>query len=77
MNLVIHRQNIDHVEEMISFIEQLAPERMEIAHTQYYGWALRNRAALLPTRAQLEKAVETVARLLRALSQSLYGWMGA
>ena len=61
VNLVIHRQNIDHVEEMISFIEQLAPERMEIAHTQYYGWALRNRAALLPTRAQLEKAVETVA----------------
>ena len=61
VNLVIHRQNIDHIEEMISFIEQLAPERMEIAHTQYYGWALRNRAALLPTRAQLERAVEAVA----------------
>jgi len=39
VNLVIHRQNIDHLEEMIAFIEQLAPERMEIAHTQYYGWA--------------------------------------
>jgi pyrroloquinoline quinone biosynthesis protein E len=61
VNLVIHRQNIDHLEEMISFIEQLAPERMEIAHTQYYGWALKNRAALLPTRAQLEKSVEVVA----------------
>jgi pyrroloquinoline quinone biosynthesis protein E len=61
VNLVIHRQNIDHIEEMISFIEQLAPERMEIAHTQYYGWALRNRAALLPTRAQLDKAIEVVA----------------
>ena len=61
VNLVIHRQNIDHIEEMIAFIEQLAPERMEIAHTQYYGWALRNRAALLPTQAQLEKAVEAVA----------------
>jgi pyrroloquinoline quinone biosynthesis protein E len=61
VNLVIHRQNIDHIGEMISFIEQLAPERMEIAHTQYYGWALRNRAALLPTQAQLEKAVEAVA----------------
>ncbi|MGA8621437.1 MAG: pyrroloquinoline quinone biosynthesis protein PqqE [Candidatus Sulfotelmatobacter sp.] len=60
VNLVIHRQNIDHLEEMISFIEQLAPERMEIAHTQYYGWALKNRSALLPTRAQLEKAVKTV-----------------
>ena len=60
VNLVVHRQNIDHLDAMISFIEQLAPERMEIAHTQYYGWALRNRAALLPTRAQLERAVETV-----------------
>jgi PqqA peptide cyclase len=60
VNLVIHRQNIDHLEEMIAFIEQLAPERMEIAHTQYYGWALKNRAALLPTRLQLEKAVEIV-----------------
>src|ERR1700677_5359471 len=43
VNLVIHRQNIDHLEEMIGFIEQLAPERMEIANTQYYGWALGNR----------------------------------
>jgi pyrroloquinoline quinone biosynthesis protein E len=59
-NLVVHRQNIDHLEAIISFIEQLAPERMEIAHTQYYGWALRNRAALLPTRAQLDKAVAAV-----------------
>jgi pyrroloquinoline quinone biosynthesis protein E len=61
VNLVIHRQNIDHLDEMIAFIEQLAPERMEIAHTQYYGWALKNRAALLPTRVQLDKAVEAVA----------------
>jgi len=60
VNLVVHRQNIDHLDAMISFIEQLAPERMEIAHTQYYGWALRNRAALLPTRAQVERAVQTV-----------------
>jgi pyrroloquinoline quinone biosynthesis protein E len=61
VNLVIHRQNIDRLEEMIAFIEQLAPERMEIANTQYYGWALKNRAALIPTRVQLEKAVEVVA----------------
>src|ERR1700728_3654392 len=61
VNLVVHRQNVDHLEEMIAFIEELAPDRMEIAHTQYYGWALRNRAALLPTRAQLERAVQAVA----------------
>ena len=61
VNLVVHRQNLDHLEEMIAFIEQLNPERVEIAHAQYYGWALANRAALMPTRAQLEKAVAIVA----------------
>jgi PqqA peptide cyclase len=61
VNLVVHRQNLDHLEEMISFIERLNPERVEIAHAQYYGWALANRAALLPTRAQLAKAVTIVA----------------
>jgi PqqA peptide cyclase len=61
VNLVVHRQNLDHLEEMIAFIEQLNPERVEIAHAQYYGWALANRAALMPTHAQLEKAVAIVA----------------
>jgi pyrroloquinoline quinone biosynthesis protein E len=68
VNLVVHRQNIDHLAEMIAFIEQLAPERMEIAHTQYYGWALENRAALLPTRVQLEKASEAVAAAEKRLA---------
>jgi pyrroloquinoline quinone biosynthesis protein E len=68
VNLVIHRQNIDHLEEMISFIEQLAPDRMEIAHTQYYGWALKNRAALLPTREQLERVVEAVSAAEKRLA---------
>jgi PqqA peptide cyclase len=61
VNLVVHRQNLDHLEEMIAFIEQLNPDRVEIAHAQYYGWALANRAALIPTRGQLEKAIAIVA----------------
>ena len=61
VNLVVHRQNLDHLEEMIAFIERLNPERVEIAHAQYYGWALVNRTALLPTSAQLERAVGIVA----------------
>jgi pyrroloquinoline quinone biosynthesis protein E len=68
VNLVVHRQNLDHLEEMIAFIEQMNPERIEIAHTQYYGWALMNRAALLPTRAQLEQAVEVVAAAEKRLA---------
>jgi len=68
VNLVVHRQNLDHLEEMIAFIEQLNPERVEIAHAQYYGWALLNRAALMPTRAQLEKAVVIVTAAERRLA---------
>jgi len=68
VNLVVHRQNLDHLEEMVAFIEQLSPERIEIAHTQYYGWALANRAALMPTRTQLEKAVAIVAEADRRLA---------
>jgi pyrroloquinoline quinone biosynthesis protein E len=68
VNLVVHRQNLDHLEDMIAFIEQLSPERIEIAHTQYYGWALANRAALLPTRAQLERAVAIVAAAEKRLA---------
>jgi pyrroloquinoline quinone biosynthesis protein E len=55
-NLVVHRQNLDHLEGMIAFLEELKPDRIEIAHTQYYGWALENRAALMPSPDQLERA---------------------
>jgi PqqA peptide cyclase len=61
VNLVVHRQNIDHLEKMIAALEALKPDRMEIAHAQYYGWALKNRSALLPTKAQLDRALAVVA----------------
>lgn len=52
-NFVIHRQNAGDIEEMIALGEALISERIEIAHVQYYGWALLNRGALLPNREQL------------------------
>ena len=61
VNLVVHRQNIDHLEKMIAALEALNPDRMEIAHAQYYGWALKNRAALLPSRTQLDRALAVAA----------------
>ncbi len=69
VNLVVHRQNLDHIEEMIAFIEDLQPERIEIAHAQYYGWALKNRDALLPTSEQLENCM----RAVEAAQQRLAG----
>ncbi|MGH9591649.1 MAG: radical SAM protein, partial [Bryobacteraceae bacterium] len=60
INMVVHRRNLGRLEEMIAFAEQSGAQRMEIANVQYYGWALRNRDALLPTREQLDRSVEIV-----------------
>ncbi len=59
-NFVVHRQNLERLEDMIALGEALGSGRMEIAHTQYYGWGLLNRDALLPSRAQLDEATAVV-----------------
>ncbi len=56
VNVVVHRQNLDHLGEIIAMAEELGPDRLEIANVQYYGWALRNRDLLLPTRQQVEQS---------------------
>lgn len=60
VNMVVHRRNLDRLEEMIAFAAQTGAQRLEIANVQYYGWAFRNREALLPTREQLEESIEIV-----------------
>jgi pyrroloquinoline quinone biosynthesis protein E len=60
LNFVVHRDNAARVPQMIAMAEALQADRTEIAHVQYYGWGLVNRAALLPTRLQLEEATEAV-----------------
>jgi pyrroloquinoline quinone biosynthesis protein E len=56
LNFVIHRRNIDRLPQMIDLAEALEAERVELANVQFYGWAFRNRAALLPTREQVDRA---------------------
>jgi len=60
INAVIHRANVAHAADMVDFAVRLGARRIEIAHTQYYGWALHNRAHLMPTREQSEKAYAEV-----------------
>jgi pyrroloquinoline quinone biosynthesis protein E len=60
LNFVIYRANCARVPEMIAFAEAEGAQRLEVAHVQYYGWGLRNRAALLPTRSQLDAATVVV-----------------
>ena len=68
VNLVVHRQNLDHLEEMVNFTEQLQPDRIEIAHAQYYGWALKNREFLMPTREQVDEAARVVTAAQKRLA---------
>jgi PqqA peptide cyclase len=63
VNAVMHRANIDHVEAMVELALSLGAGRVEIAHVQYYGWALKNRKQLMPTREQVERAVKSVEAL--------------
>jgi len=56
LNFVIHRANIDRLSQMIDLAEALGAGRVELANVQFYGWAFRNRAALLPTREQVDRA---------------------
>jgi pyrroloquinoline quinone biosynthesis protein E len=62
INIVVHRLNLDRLEAIIDFAQQLEPDRLEIANVQYYGWALRNREFLLPTREQVERSQVTVTK---------------
>jgi pyrroloquinoline quinone biosynthesis protein E len=57
INAVVHRANIAHVADLVELAAALGAGRIEIAHVQYYGWALRNRNALMPTREQTEQAL--------------------
>lgn len=63
INMVVHRANIERIEEMVDQALQLGAGRIEVAHVQYYGWAMKNRPALMPTHAQVEAAVERVEEL--------------
>jgi len=65
MNVVLHRENISEIQEIIALAECVSADRLELANTQYLGWALKNRAALLPTREQIERA-RTVAAEAKA-----------
>jgi PqqA peptide cyclase len=64
LNVVLHRHNIDRIGRILDLAAELGADRIELANTQYYGWAQRNREALLPSRAQLEHA-EAVVRAAR------------
>lgn len=62
LNCVLHRLNHDTMPEVIAFAERLGIRRLELANVQFYGWAYRNRFALIPTREQVQRGEEIVAQ---------------
>jgi PqqA peptide cyclase len=60
LNFVVHRRNIDQIEEMLRIAESSSATRVEFANVQFYGWAFANREHLLPTRAQLDCSLEAI-----------------
>jgi pyrroloquinoline quinone biosynthesis protein E len=65
VNVVVHRANIERVGAMVELALELGASRVEIAHVQYYGWALANRATLMPEREQVARAAAEVEELRR------------
>src|SRR6266513_2349347 len=71
LNVVLHRLNIDHVQQILEMAEHLEAEYVELANTQYYGWAWLNRDKLLPSRAQLERAEGVTQRFRERLGNRM------
>ncbi|MFJ6824011.1 pyrroloquinoline quinone biosynthesis protein PqqE [Streptomyces niveus] len=71
LNVVLHRANLDALDDLVELALAWGAERLELANTQFYGWALRNRDALLPGRDQVSRARETVERWRERLAGRL------
>ena len=71
INCVLHRQNLDRIEQILQLAFELGAQRLELANTQYYGWAVPNQAALMPTRAQLERGEAAVQRFRERVGPAL------
>jgi pyrroloquinoline quinone biosynthesis protein E len=67
LNVVVHRRNLLRLNQIIDVAVDLGAERLEIAHAQYHGWALINRAALMPTRDQVHEATAVIAEAKQRL----------
>jgi pyrroloquinoline quinone biosynthesis protein E len=67
VNVVLHRGNLGRVDRFVALAEAIGADRLELANAQYLGWALANRAALLPDGAAIERAATTAAAARRRL----------
>ena len=75
VNVVLHRGNLDRLGEIIEMAAELGADRLELANTQYYGWASKNRHMLMPTQEQVERSrpiAEAAIKRYKGKMQILY-----
>ena len=72
INLVVHRMNLDRLEGFIALAEEFAPDRLEIAHVQYYGWALKSRDLLMPTEEQVDRSLSIIEKAKQRLKGKIH-----
>ncbi len=72
INLVVHRMNLDRLDQFIRMAEQFEPGRLEIAHVQYYGWAFKNRSLLMPTHSQVQRSLEVISAARERLKGKIH-----
>ncbi|MBT6410972.1 MAG: pyrroloquinoline quinone biosynthesis protein PqqE [Betaproteobacteria bacterium] len=71
LNVVLHRLNIDHMDQILEMAEAMGADHVELANSQYYAWALKNRAYLMPSEEQLRKAEETTNRFREKIGNKM------
>ncbi len=71
LNVVLHRLNIEHVQQILEMAESMQAEYVELANTQYYGWAWHNRERLLPSQEQLRRAEEITRQFRERVGQKM------
>ena len=71
LNAVLHRRNLHQLPRALEMAVEMGARRIEVATVQFHGWALQNRDALMPTRAQAEEATRIVTEARKALAGTL------
>ena len=71
LNVVLHRHNIDHTQQILEMAETLGAEYVELANTQYYAWAFENRDQLLPSRDQILRAEDATNRFREKVGNAM------
>ncbi len=71
LNAVLHRRNLHQLPRALEMAQEMGARRIEVATVQFHGWALKNRAALMPTREQAKEANQIVTQARKRLKGRL------